>query len=145
MKTSGALWLPVALVVASNVAYHVAQRTIPPQASSAASVVVSYLTALVVTLGIWPLLKQPVPFLAAFRTLNVSSVVLGFTIVGVEFGFLLAYRAGWPVRSVALTSGTLLALILIPIGVLAFHESVSLRHLAGVCLCLAGLYLLQSG
>jgi drug/metabolite transporter (DMT)-like permease len=58
-------------------------------------------------------------------------------------GFLLAYRAGWALSSAALLVTTIFALVLLPIGVVAFREALTPSRLVGFALCLAGLWLIQ--
>lgn len=140
---SSVLLLPMVLIVASNVVYQVAQRTIPPNANPVLSLLVSYFTAILVTLLAWPAFRGPEPLAEAIRKLNFSTIAVGIAIVGIEFGFLLVYRSGWPVSSAALTSGVTLSLLLLPVGLVFFRESWSLAKTAGVVLCLSGLYLLH--
>lgn len=137
------LWLSMALVVVSNVLYHGAQKTIPRNADPAVSVLVSYAAAVALTLVLLPFVGAGKPLVASLKTLNVSSVLVGLSIVGVEFGYLLVYRAGWPLNSASLTASTAIALALVPFGILMFRESWSVSRTMGLVLCLAGLALLN--
>lgn len=65
--------------------------------------------------------------------------------MGIEFGFLLAYRAGWQINVAALIASVLLGLILLPIETLAFQEDWSWHKTIGLVLCVIGLVLLQRG
>lgn len=78
----------------------------------------------------------------ALSTLNWASYALGATIVGVELGFLLAYRAGWDISVGAVVANALLTAILVPIGLFMFRESLSWSKILGILLCVAGVVLI---
>ena len=61
----------------------------------------------------------------------------------IELGYLLAYRAGWPVSTASVITNGAVAMLLLPIGALFFSEAITLVRVGGVALCLTGLYLLQ--
>jgi drug/metabolite transporter (DMT)-like permease len=63
-------------------------------------------------------------------------------ILGIELGFLLAYRAGWNVGLAALSSNLLTTLVLLPLGYLLFREQPSLARMGGVVLSMLGLWLM---
>ena len=132
---------PVAIVVLSTVLYHVAQKSIPAAAPPVASLLVSYAVALVGTLALLPFYPVPAPVGRGFRQLNWASAAIGVCIVGVELGFLLAYRAGWRVSIGAAVSNAAVAALLVPVGLLAFHERLSGVNVLGLLLCVAGLFL----
>jgi multidrug transporter EmrE-like cation transporter len=64
-------------------------------------------------------------------------------IVGLEVGFMLAYRAGWNITLAGLVSSTTVSLLLIPVGLLFFRESLTAVNALGIALCLAGLVLVN--
>ena len=106
------------------------------------SLTVTYVAALVVTLLLWPLYPAVEAGPPSLSRVNWSSVAVGVAIVGVELGVLLAYRAVLRVSLGATLINVTVALVLIPVGLLFFRESLSLANVAGVVLCLAGLWLL---
>jgi multidrug transporter EmrE-like cation transporter len=134
------LW-PVALVVLSTVLYHVAQKSIPATAPPVASLAVSYGVALLGTLALLPFFPFRMPASRGFRELNWASVAIGITIVGVELGFLLAYRAGWRVSVGSAVTNAAVAALLVPVGLLLFHERLSGVNALGLLLCVAGVVL----
>ncbi len=133
-------WLSIALVVLGNVVYHLGQRAIPREANPVVATLAAYLVALVATVATIPVLARGVPLGSAWRTLNGSTVLVGIGIVAVEIGFLLAYRAGWGLSNASITANATVAVMLLGLGVLVFHEPLSLTRLSGVGLCLAGLW-----
>ena len=64
-------------------------------------------------------------------------------IVGLEVGFICAYKAGWKVNTLALVSSTILAAVLIFVGFFLYKEQLSLSKIAGVVICLVGLYFIN--
>ncbi len=134
------IW-PVAIVVLSTALYHVAQKSIPAGASPVVSLLVSYGVAILGTLALFPLFPVRGSLSRAMRELNWSSAAIGITIVGVELGFLLAYRAGWRVSVGAAVSNAAVAALLVPVGLILFHERLSAVNVLGLLLCVAGLSL----
>jgi multidrug transporter EmrE-like cation transporter len=63
--------------------------------------------------------------------------------VGLEVGFLFAYRAGWQVNTAATVQGAFLAISLIIVGYVLFKEPVNASKLIGVAFCLLGLFFIN--
>lgn len=136
--------MPMILIIASNVIYHLSQKTIPHEVNPALSLLVSYTVAFVLTLLMLPLFDRPVAYSSeVLRAFNISSVFVGVSAVGVELGWLLVYRTGWQINTTALISSSILAIILLLIGTIFFDEAFSAKKLLGVILCLVGLFLLN--
>ncbi len=80
---------------------------------------------------------------AALGQLNWASFVLAFEIVGLEVGFLLAYRAGWNISSAAIFVNVAGTLLLVPVGLLFFKEKLSAVNLLGILVCILGLVMVN--
>ena len=78
-----------------------------------------------------------------FGPVTASLAALGISILGLEMGFLLAYRAGWDISLAGIVSASAVAVVLIPVGLLAFKERLSLFNIFGVVLCIAGLVMVN--
>ena len=144
MREAGPLFLvSMVLIVVANVLYHWGQKSVPAEVPLFASLAQTFATALLLTLLSLPWLAGPLPAAGPAAWLTVKSIAVGRAIFGVEIGFLLAYRAGWPLNTAALTAGALLAVVLVPFGALLFGEAWTLAKSAGLLLCLAGLWLLN--
>lgn len=133
----------IALTVLSNVLYHVFQKLIPGNVNPLLSLAVTYLIAATATLLLLPLFPLQGPLGAEIRKLNWASLGLGAVIVGLELGFLLAYRSGWNISIASLVANTTVALLLIPVGLLLFKEELSAVNILGVVLAIAGLVLVN--
>jgi multidrug transporter EmrE-like cation transporter len=81
--------------------------------------------------------------LDAFRQLNWASFGLALAIAGLEFGFLLAYRAGWEVSLSAIVVNVAASLLLIPIGLFFFREKLTPVNLLGILVCILGLVMVN--
>ena len=107
--------------------------------------VVTYLCAAALT----ALLYVTVPYSGTrtlsedLHSLNWTGFALGFAIVGLEFGYILAYRMGWDISVCSATTNIMLALVLVPIGILFFKDNFTLTKAIGMILCIAGLFLLN--
>src|SRR5262245_5680066 len=143
MSSMKLLILSVVVIVASNVLYHVSQKSIPTGAHPLLSVAVTYAAALLVTLLLWPLSPGGAPKLSGIGQLNWATLGVAVSAVGIEIGFLLAYRAGWNINVGSLVVSVAVALLLIPTGALLFKEQLSAANIAGIVLCLAGLALVM--
>jgi uncharacterized membrane protein len=136
-------YLPIALVIVSNVFYHVFQKSIPNGANPILSLIITYLTAAVVSLMILPFCLKDTSLAAEIKKINWATLALGASIIGLELGFLLAYRAGWNISLGSLIANTLVSLLLIPIGILAYKEALSTLNAMGILLCIGGLILIN--
>ncbi len=143
MSSAKLLVLSVIVIVASNVLYHVAQKSIPSGVHPLLSVAVTYAAAFLVTLALWPISPGGAPKLSGIAQLNWATLGVAVSAVGIEIGFLLAYRAGWNINVGSLTVSVAVALLLIPTGALLFKEHLSAANAVGIVLCLAGLTLVM--
>jgi len=135
--------MPIVLVVVANAFYHLGQKSVPRAAHPVAAALGMYLVAGLAGLALLPLV-QPLPTRASVGAAAHWSVALaGLSIVGIELGFLLAYRNGWEISSASLTTMVGLAMVLLPIGIFVYREPMTPPRLLGFALCLVGLWLLS--
>lgn len=133
----------IVLIVASNILYNICQKSTPQKANPFSALLVTYLTAAVLTVIAMLFYKTENSFLDSFKHLNWTSFVLGISIVGLEFGYLMAYRAGWNISVGSLIANIFLAVMLIPIGILFYKEGFESNKVWGAILCIAGLVLIN--
>ena len=81
--------------------------------------------------------------MANLRHLNWANYLLGLAIIGLEGGFLYLYRTGWNVSVGPICSYCGVAIGLLIVGALLFHEQITLRQLVGTLLCLGGIALIS--
>jgi drug/metabolite transporter (DMT)-like permease len=134
-------YFSILLTIISNVLYHIFLKLLPSGTHPAVSLIVAYGSALAACL-LYLLFFPPVEgLLPSLRKLNWVNVGVGLAIVGLETGFILAYRAGWNISLAGIVSASAVAIILIPVGLLAFKEHISPINFLGVALCIGGLVL----
>jgi len=127
------------IVVAALVCYHVAQRAMPATVRPGPLFAVVYATAGLVMLTAMGLTGSigafsDVPSVARhWQTWAVAGAVLG-----IELGYLAMYRSGWSASAGSVVVQTFTALMLVGIGLIAFHEHLTPGRVVGLALCLVG-------
>jgi hypothetical protein len=72
---------------------------------------VTYATSTLLSILLIPLFPMTISFAEMIKKVNWVSIALGIAIVGVEVGYLLAYRAGWQISLGAIVSNVAVAVI----------------------------------
>lgn len=132
-------YLPVVLVVGSNVIYHVGAKSVPKDLNPMISTIVAYLVGAAFAFIIYLITDPTKDLVGQFKLVNWAPIVIGLSIVGLEVGFVLLYRAGWNISIGSLVCNILLAIALIIVGILLYKEAVSSQQFIGIALCIAGL------
>jgi len=135
------LFWPIALIVLSNIFYNVCSKSTPAEISPFASLTVTYAIAAVVSGALYFALGGR-SLTAEYHLLNWSAAVLGVAVVGLEAGSIYMYKAGWSIGTGQLVYSSILAICLIAVGHLFYHEAVTHGKMLGVLICMAGLYLI---
>lgn len=133
---------PLGLVVISNVFYQVCAKSAPEKMNPFASLTVTYTVGAVIYLILYYALNRDANILHEYGKLNFAPFVLGVTIVGLEVGYIYAYKAGWPVSTAQIVQAAALAVILIFVGFIFYKEKITWNKIAGIVVCLAGLGLI---
>ncbi|MGL4368808.1 MAG: EamA family transporter [Spirochaetota bacterium] len=133
----------LALIVISNVLYHLSQKMTPSGVNPVVSLIIAYSVSILVLLPMFFIFPMKDGLSESVSKLNWASVLLGVAVVGVEFGFLLAYRMGSNISSTQFYATTILTIILIPLGVFIFREKLTPVNVAGIVLCVVGVLLIQ--
>ena len=141
MMTASKL-LPFLLASFGLAALHLLQKIVPAGANAGATLASAYVIAALTCVAAFPLLTPGKSLAEGFGTVPWHSLALGVAIAACEIGVLLAYRAGWPVGTTGVSTSAVMTLILLPIGVLAFGEALTLARAAGIAMTVGGLTLL---
>ena len=136
-------YFSISLAIASSALYHFTQKQIAPGANPAVSTIVTYAISLALCLGLLIFLPAQNGFVAALKQLNWASYVLAISLVGLEVGFLLVYRAGWNIGIAAVLVNVVASLILVPVAIFVFKDKLSVVNIIGILVCLAGLVMLN--
>ncbi|HMM98858.1 MAG TPA: EamA family transporter [Anaerolineales bacterium] len=136
-------YFSITLAIASSAFYHFVAKNTPANVNFTISLLVTYAVAfgvVLLTLFFFPLQGG---LGAELRKLNWASVGLAVAIVGIEFGFLLTYRAGWSVGVAAVLVNVVATLILVPVAIFLFKDKLTWVNIMGILVCLVGLLMLN--
>ncbi len=137
--------LPIALALAvtGTVAYHLVTKLMPAGAHPIATLLVAYVFGSVLCAGILLATPSATGFRGLFSPVNWTAPALAVVVIVIDLAFILLYRAGFPISLGALVTQAAAAVALLAFGVLLFKDRLTASHLAGVLLCLGGLWLLN--
>ncbi|WP_243144636.1 EamA family transporter [Defluviitalea raffinosedens] len=131
------------MIILSNVFYQISAKSAPDEMNPFASLTVTYVIGAVASLIFYYVLNKEANIIHEYSKVNWAPSVLGFAIVGLEVGYIYAYKAGWPVSVAQIVQASVLAVILIFVGYLLYHESITWNKIAGIIVCLTGLALIN--
>ncbi|HJW28028.1 MAG TPA: hypothetical protein VJ508_02135 [Saprospiraceae bacterium] len=136
-------YFSITLAIASSALYHFTAKSTPANVNFTVSLLVTYAVAFAVVLltFIFFPLKNSLAF--ELKQLNWASIGLAIAIVGIEFGFLLTYRAGWHLGLAAVLVNVVASLILVPVAIFVFKDKLNWVNIVGILVCLAGLVMLN--
>jgi len=140
MKLS--LLIALAIAVSGQVLYHVSQKSIPAGANPVVSLLVFYLLAALLTLPLLFFYPLESGISTELSKMNFSVAAVALSIVLIEIGFLLAYRTGGELSNTFVMTGGIVAASMLFIGAIAFNEAVTVRKIAGILFCAAGIALI---
>lgn len=132
------IW-PIALAILSNVLYHICAKTTPEGVHPFASLTVTYLTGAVLSAVLYYVLAPQANLVRECSRLNWAPFALGIVIVGLEGGWLYAYKAGWQVNTGFIVQSAFVSVLLLFVGYFLYHEALSWNKLLGTAICLLGL------
>lgn len=132
------IW-PIVLVVLSNVVYQICAKSVPESIDPFASLTVTYSVGAVFSAVMYFILNRHGNLLHEYTKLNPVPFIFGIILVGLEVGFIYAYKAGWQVSTVSIVQSSFLAVALLFVGYLLYREQLTWNKLAGAAICLVGL------
>lgn len=135
--------LPIMIIVISNTMYNICAKTTSSTVNPFASLFVTYSIAGLVSFVLFFVTNKGKNILHEFTKLNWASFVLGVVIIGLEFGYILAYRAGWQMNKVSVTANITLAIVLIFVAMVLYKEPITIKQIVGICMCAGGLLLMN--
>ena len=134
---------PIALVILSNTVYQICAKSVPKGMNPLAALAVTYTIGALVSLILYFVLGKGGNFVEEIKQINWAPFVLGLVIVGLEVGYIYAYKVGWPVSTAQIIQASILAVILIFVGYVLYNEPISWNKIVGIIVCLAGLGLIN--
>jgi drug/metabolite transporter (DMT)-like permease len=141
MSASVSGLVPIAMIVIGGVLYHVSQKSTPPGVDPFFSLTITFALAAMSCLALF--FVRGGLTTGQMKQVNWTAYALALALVGIESGYLIAYRAGHRINLTSLACNTAIAVALIFIGSVLYYERLSPRNVAGAALCLVGLMLLR--
>lgn len=130
---------PIVLVLLSNTAYQICAKGVPGNASPFAALTITYIVGAIFSTVMHFITYPTVNILKEFAKMNWTPYVLGLVIVGLEVGWIYAYKAGWQVSTGFIVHSAFLTVILIFVGFILYHEPITWNKIVGIGICLVGL------
>ncbi len=137
------MWWPIFLIVVSNVVYNVCAKSAPEGLNPFASLTITYAVSAVFSGILFKVLSRGGSFLAEYGKVNWTVVAFGLALVGLEAGSLYMYKAGWNISTGQIVHSALLAVCLVVIGIVAYHEHISFSKIAGIALVFLGIFFIN--
>ena len=132
------LW-PMILVIVSNVVYQICAKSVPKEMNPFASLTVTYVVGAIASTILYFMIGKDGNLIKEYNKLNWAPFVLGIVIVGLETGWIYAYKAGWQVSTGFIVQSAVLAVMLLVVGYFLYHEVFTWNKVVGVVICLIGL------
>ncbi|MDX8417601.1 MAG: EamA family transporter [Absicoccus sp.] len=131
-------FLPLVIVIFCNIGYHTFSKSLPSNINPFIGLAATYGVAFVGSLFLFLLTKDTLYFNQKVN-INKYNLLLGIVIIGVEGGYMLMYRAGWEISKASVIANIVVAILLLVMGAIVFHESVDLKKVVGILFCLLGI------
>jgi len=139
-------YLPIAIVVTSNVIYDVSAKSIREDLNAYAGTAIIYSILAVFNLLLFVMLNPDRLLGVELAHMNWAIVTFAIASIGLESGYIFLYRAGWNISLGGMVCNILLAISMLLVGQLFFNETVSFRQYLGVLFCVIGLIIIfQAG
>ncbi len=137
------LYWPIILAVCADIVYQISAKSTPETLNPFASLTITYLIGAAISLVIFYITSAGGNFIAELKQINWTAFALGLAIVGLEAGSIYMYKVGWNLNTGYLVKSIILALALIVVGYILYKEQVSGTKIAGIAVCLLGLFLIN--
>ena len=136
-------YVPLGIGVLGNILYNVFAKSTPDDADTFASLTLTYAAGMAATFVIYMDTSGGGNIFAEFAKANWASYALGLCIVGCDVPIILLYRVGWDNSVGTLVGNISVSLALVVVGVLLWNESLDAMKIAGIAVCLLGLYVVN--
>ncbi len=136
------MYVPVGMVVLSNVLYHLCSKQMNGQVHPLLSLAITYMVSCIVCFVAF-LVHSNNPIQEEVSHVSFYSFILGIVLIGIEGGYLWMYRSGWPISQGSLVANLCVAILLFLIGLRLYHEGASVSTWIGLACCIIGLVLLK--
>ncbi len=136
------IW-PILVVILSNTFYNICMKSMPADVNPFGALMVTYIVSAIIAAIIFVVMVKPSNVAFELSKINWTSIILAFSLVGLEVGYVFVYRVGWTVSTATIVANIGLACVLLVVGYFLYKENVSIRQIIGFFVCIAGLILIN--
>ena len=133
------LIFPIVMVVLANTMYNICTKSTPGNVNPFGTLIITYLTAMFISIIIFAVMIKPENVVGELSKINWTAFILGVSIVLLEVGYILMYRAGWNVNKGSLVANICLSCSLLFVGILLYGETFTIKQVIGFIICIVGL------
>lgn len=136
--------ISIPFIIIGVLLYNICQKSIPKDADALVAIASAYLVAFLSCLGLLYFqgaFKKEASLFHDQKWLPV--IVLGFSLIVVELGFLFGYRAGWKISTMSIIAGSFTTIALAIIGILWYREELTFINVMGIVLSSVGVILIN--
>ena len=134
---------PIGLVILSNIIYQICAKSVPDSMNPLASLTITYLVGAAISGILYFILNKNANLIREYSKVNWAPFILGAVIVGLEVGWIYAYKAGWQISTGFIVQSAVLAVALLVVGFLLYNETMTWNKIVGVVICLVGLFFIN--
>lgn len=134
-------YLPILLIIISNIIYQTSTKSIPESLDSFASLTVTYTTAALSAFILFFIThKNGVnSLMLEYSKVNITSFLIGAAVIGIDLGNRYMYKLGWTINSGYIVQSISVSIVLMFVGLLFYGESITPSKIAGVIFCIIGI------
>lgn len=136
------IW-PILIVIGANTFYNIVAKSTPDGVQPFASLTITYFTAMVLSIVMFFVTGHGKNFVTELHKANWTSFAFGCTVIALEFGYIMIYRAGWNVSVAPMVANIGLACVLVIVGLLLYKEMITPQKILGMILCIAGIIIIN--
>ncbi len=137
------LYSAIILTVISTILYHLIQKATPVDVNPIISLFITYITAAAFCVILYPFFGKGLTLSEQLHKINWATFALGAAVLGIEVGYLFAYRAGGNLSTTNLLASTLVSVTLLLIGYLYYLDHITPYKIVGILLCILGIFFIN--
>ena len=134
-------YLPFCIAVTAAVAHAIFAKAVPQKTNTWLSLTATYGASAIFCLLLFFATAADKNIIQQYQNINVYAALLGFAVIGLEFGFIEMYKKGWPVSQAGLMVNAMSAILLAIVGFLLYKEKITIKQIFGIIICIIGMFL----
>ena len=136
-------YLSLGIAVIGLAIYHLSLKRAPLEINPFAFLAIGYVVAAALCLASVRIVNGKMPWQMFSTSLWITLAMLSTGVMLIEIGTLLSYRHGWPLGTVGPVGNALALVVLLPVAIFYFKDSISRSQLLGLALVVVGMILLS--